>query len=117
MKIKVLHCKKVFPLDITYDKTIKILLKIIKEQLNLKAPINHFILKYNYRNLDKDYMKVEQCNIRNNSFIELKNILDEPNIKLKFINEELELIFPCFFRYSIIDYKIEIKKIRGYPIE
>ena len=117
MKIKVLHCKKVFPLDITYDTTIKRLLEIIKEQLNLKAPINHFVLKYNCRNLDKDYMTVEQYDIRNDSFIELRNIFDEPNIKLEFRNEEIELIFPCFCCYSIHDYKKEIEKRRGYPIK
>ena len=119
MKIKILHCKKVFPLDITSDTTIKGLLELIKEELNIKAPINHFKLLYldNYRNLDKEDMTIEQYNIRNNSVIELRNVVDEREIKLKFRNEEIEMIFPCFCCYSILDYKKGIEKRRGYPIE
>jgi len=119
MKIKVIHCQKVFPIYITSDTTIKGLLELIKEELNIKAPINHFILVllYNYRKLDKEDMTIEQYNIRDNSYIELRNVIDERQIKLKFRNEEIEMIFPCFCCYSILDYKKEIEKRRGYPIE
>ena len=38
-------------------------------------------------------------------------------IKIKFKNDIIEMDFPCFCCYSIFDYKKEIYKKRGYPVE
>jgi hypothetical protein len=38
-------------------------------------------------------------------------------IKIKFKNDIIEMVFPCFCCYSILDYKKEIYKKRGYPVE
>ena len=85
--------------------------------MKLKFPIKNFSLIYNYRPLEKDFMTIDNYNIRADSFIELRNIIDDPLIKLKLKNEIVQLVFPCFCCYSILDYKEEIEKRRGYPIE
>lgn len=110
MEINIVHCEKVYIVIIDCQATIKELKEAIKEQMKLKAPIDNFILKYNYRNLDKEFMTIDSYFIRNKSYIGFRNIIDKPSINLKFRDESIELIFPCFCCYSILDYKNEIKK-------
>ena len=113
MEIKIVHCGKVYIVYINNQDTIAQLKQKIYEQMGLKAPIDNFILKYNYRCLDKEFMTIDEYHISHNSFIDLRNIIDEPVIKLKFRDEVIELNFPCFCCYSILDYKNEIQKRRA----
>ena len=117
MEIKIVHCKQIHIVKVKPEETIAQLKEKIQEQMKLKFPIKNFELKYISRSLDKDFMTIDNYNIRANSFIELRNIIDDPLIKLKLKNEIVQLVFPCFCCYSILDYKEEIKKRRGYPIE
>ena len=117
MEIKIVHCKEIHIVKVKPEETIAQLKEKIQEQMKLKFPIKNFELKYNYRSLEKDFMTIDNYNIRADSFIELRNIIDDPLIKLKLKNEIVQLVFPCFCCYSILDYKEEIKKRRGYPIE
>ena len=117
MEINIVHCKQIHIVKVKPEETIAQLKEKIQEQMKLKFPIKNFVLKYNCRSLDKDFMTIDNYNIRANSFIELRNIIDDPLIKLKLKNEIVQLDFPCFCCYSILDYKKEIKKRRGYPIE
>ena len=118
MKIFVVHSNKCFHLDIGLGLTIGELKVLIKDAINIKFPIEHFYLKYNYKILSDDSKTINEYNIRNNSFLQFINCFDEASIKLKFKDEVIEMNnFPCFCCYSILDYKKKINEKRGYPIE
>jgi hypothetical protein len=118
MKIFVVHSNKCFHLDIGLGLTIGELKVLIKDAINIKFPIEHFYLKYNYKILSDDSKTINEYNIRNNSSLQFINGFDEASIKLKFKDEVIEMNnFPCFCCYSILDYKKKINEKRGYPIE
>ena len=96
-------------------------IKGIKEMLIDKGlfelPIQHYALHFGSKSLDEDYKTITDYGIKNEHTIEitLKKLISD--IKIKFNNDIIFMSFPCFCCYSILDYKKEICKKRGYPIE
>lgn len=93
--------------------------KII-EKFNLEIPIQHFELDYYGKTLNYDYKTIADYNITRDSTIKIFSKSPfrlKSTINIKFKNDTIIMDFPCFCCYSILDYKKEICKKRGYPIE
>ena len=109
---------KIFTLDVEPSTTIKEIKYMMKEKAKLKIPIEHYRLEYrkNY-NLEDD-KTLADYNIKKEDTLHLANKTSLKSlIKIKLKNEIITMSFPCFCCYSILDYKKEIYKRRGYPIE
>ena len=119
MQIFVRYQGKSYTLDVEPSDTIE----EIKEKILDKGIIillSHYDLEYYGRKLENDDMTLADYNIKKESDIKLfpkSPYRLKSTIQIKFKNEILEMYFPCFCCYSILDYKKEIYKKRGYPIE
>ena len=109
---------KTFTLDVEPSTTIKEIKNMMKEKAELRFPIEHYRLEYRkIYNLEDD-KTVADYNIKKEDTLHLENKTSLNSlIKIKLKNEIITMSFPCFCCYSILDYKKEICKRRGYPIE
>ena len=106
-------------LDVEPTTTIKEIKELLKEKRQIKSPMTHYELEYHNKCLKDDYIladykiqKESTLKFSGKSFYQLRS-----SIKIKFKDEIIEMYFPCFCCYSILDYKKEIFKKRGYTVE
>lgn len=122
MQIFIWYGGKTYTFDVEPSDTIE----NIKYKIVDKGIVNQIYLFPHYRlqfrsNLYLDDEKtLADYNIQKEDTIYL--FVKNPNslrntIKIKFKNDIIEMDFPCFCCYSIFDYKKEIYKKRGYPVE
>ena len=107
-------------LNVEPSTIIKELEEMLIERFNLEIPIQHYDLRYLGKPLNYDYKTIADYNIFKESTIDIfvKNPINLKSIiNIKFNNDIIIMDFPCFCCYSILDYKKEIYKKRGYPIE
>ena len=120
MQIFVRYNIKTFTLDVESSTTIKQIKDMLEEKPEIKLPMAHYELKFrNNYNLDDD-KTLADYNVRKEDT--LLFLIKSPNslkslIKIKLNDEMITMSFSCFCCYSILDYKKEIYKRRGYPIE
>ena len=119
MQIFVRYQAKTYTLDVEPSDTIE----NIKQKILDKGLVNilsHYELVYYNTKLDDDNKTIADYKIHRESTLQLtgKNYyILKSTIRIKFKDEILEMYFPCSCCYSILDYKSEIYKKRGYPVE
>lgn len=119
MQIFVLYLRKTYTLDVEPSTTIGEIKEKLKNKIQLEYKMTHYELDYANRHLEDEYT-LEYYKIKQEATLHfvIKNICRlSSTIKINFNDEILEMTFPCFCCNSILDYKKEIFKRRGYPID
>jgi len=106
-------------LDVEPTTTIEEIKEMLKEKKQIKSPMIHYELKFFTERLNDDKIiadyKIQKESTLN--FIEKSPFRLRSTLTIKFKDEIIKMNFPCFCCYSILDYKKEIFKKRGYSVE
>ena len=120
MQIFVKYENKSLTIDVELSDTIESVKQTIEDKLGITLKYPHYKLRYNsYYGKDLDYSKTiaDYCIIKESTIFVIFNPFTSSFIDIKFKNQIISMKFDCFCCYSILDYKKEIEKKRGYPID